>query len=122
MILALIIGYLIGRLVHHRYGSPLIALVAGLVSGVLSGFWFVPLMYPLFVVEGTGIIIPENLELVVCFVAPDLPLYSDVVLRLYPLSISIMSTMVGTGILGTLLGWWAGRVPEPPAETWEEED
>lgn len=122
MILSIVIGYVVGRLVQHRYGAPLIVLAAGLIVGVLSGFWFVPLMYPLLVVEGTGVIIPENLELVLCFLVPEVVLYTDVVLREFSLSISILFTMIGASVLGTLSGWWTGRVPKMPSKAWEEQE
>lgn len=122
MILSIVLGYVLSRATSRRYLSLVVALSLGAVVGLLSAFLLVPLMYPLFVIRGTGVIVPEFRELVLCVFLPEFQVYSDVVPMWFPYSAMLGTTMVATSLLGAILGWWVGWKPAAPHTPWQAQE
>lgn len=118
MILSILLGYVIARTTNRRYLTPVAAVVAGVIIGIVSALFQTPLVYPFFVIRGTGVIIPEFRELVICVFIPEFQLFSDVVPMWFPYSAILATLMAGFSLLGSVLGWWIGKRPAEPDTPW----
>jgi hypothetical protein len=119
MILSIALGYVTGRLVRRRYLAPLLVLTLGVVIGLTSALLRIPLMYPLMVVQGTGVVIPEFRQLVLCLIVPEVYLYSELVPMRFPYSMTLAVIMTGLSVVGSFVGWWPVRHSRNPATPWE---
>jgi hypothetical protein len=121
MILSAILGYVVGRLVRHRYVGPILVLLLGVLIGLASGLLRIPLLYPLMVVQGTGVVIPEFRELVICVVLPEVQLYSELVPMWFPYSMTLGAIMAGLSVVGAFVGWWPVRHSRRLTTPWEQD-
>lgn len=120
MILPWIGGYLLGKYILDERVSAAVALVFGLITGIIAGLGFAPLLYPIFVGIGYGPVIPEFREIIIYIITTQYPGFSEIVDMFGTGPIWVPFIMTSLGIIGSVAGFAYGRRGVIQIRDWTE--